>query len=106
MQPSIVSTMTREREMEANLKREEAYKREHKPAAALDRHGEDRRAEYRAANYKPPVLTAPTNSNELWRSVTNGYTIICEKNPAGGTRTYVEKNDAYYDKAAQHDDGL
>ena len=28
---------SREQELQANLKREEAYKREHKPAAALDR---------------------------------------------------------------------
>jgi hypothetical protein len=69
----------------------------------------DRRAEYRAANYKPPVITAPTNDTELWRSVTNGLTIVCVKNAAGaaeGGRTYVEKNDAFRRMEAAYVDGL
>ena len=69
-------------------------------------HVEDRRAEYRAANYKPPVITAPTNDTELWRSVTNGLTIVCVKNAKGGTRTYVEKNDAFRRMEAAYADGL
>ena len=69
-------------------------------------HVEDRRYEYRAANYKPPVIMAPTNDTELWRSVTNGLTIVCVKNAAGGTRTYVEKNDAFKAMEAAYADGL
>ena len=69
---------------------------------------DDRRWAYRAANYKPPVITAPTTGNdtELWRSVTNGLTIVCVKNAAGGTRTYVEKNDAFRRMEAAYADGL
>ena len=67
---------------------------------------EERRYEYRAANYKPPVIMAPTNDTELWRSVTNGLTIVCVKNAAGGTRTYVEKNDAFKAMEAAYAEGL
>ena len=69
-------------------------------------HVEDRRYEYRAANYKPPVIMAPTNDTELWRSVTNGLTIVCVKNAAGGTRTYVEKDDAFRRMEAAYAEGL
>ena len=69
---------------------------------------EERRYEYRAAYYKPPVIMAPTNDTELWRSVTNGLTIVCVKplRGAGGTRTYVEKNDAFKAMEAAYAEGL
>ena len=88
---------------DASMTHENDDKRKQDEAAA---HVEDRRAEYRAANYKPPVFTAPTNDTELWRSVTNGLTIVCVKNAKGGTRTYVEKNDAFRRMEAAYADGL
>ena len=71
-------------------------------AQRLDREG----ARSTAATYKPPVVTAPTNDNEMWRSITNGYTTIFVKNPAGGTRTYVEKNVVFYAMESANADGL
>ena len=71
-----------------------------------DERVEEQRAQYRAVNYKPPLFTAPSNAGEIWRAKTNGYTIVCATNPAGGTRTYVEKDDAYYEMAKLHDEGL
>ncbi len=85
---------------DASMTRENDAKRKQDEAAA------HRRWEYRAANYKPPVITAPPNDTELWRSVTNGLTIVCVKNAAGGTRTYVEKNDAFRRMEAAYADGL
>ena len=98
---------------EAERKQREAV-REQREAARKHREAvrevsdEDRRYEYRAANYKPPVFMAPTNDTELWRSVTNGLTIVCVKplRGAGGTRTYVEKNDAFKAMEAAYADGL
>jgi hypothetical protein len=54
--------------------------------------------------YEPPMFV-PMEQGDIWRKIVNGLTVVCEKNPAGGTRTYVVKNDGYRALAARCDAG-